>query len=136
MAQGRGVRTFLAVGGLTALALGLRLAGVGHESLWYDEAFTLFLARSSAADLMSGRAADPGNPGGYFALVSLWGRALGPEIESARALSAVTGALAVPAVWLLGLLAGVAPRARLLACLLVAVSPPLVYLGQEARVFA
>jgi mannosyltransferase len=127
----------LVVLGATALALMLRLWGLGHESIWYDEAASLDMAGQSCADLVTGRHPDMGNPAGYFLLLRgwllLWGSG---SIEAARALSAVAGALAVPAVWLLACVSGVSRRAGRLACLLVAVSPPLVYLGQEARAFA
>lgn len=121
---------------LTALALALRLARLGHESIWYDEAASLAMARASAADLLTGRQLDPGNPMGYFLLLHGWLRLFGATIENARALSAIAGALSVPAVWLLARTCGVSRHAGLLAALLVAVSPPLIYLGQEARVFA
>jgi hypothetical protein len=133
------VRTPLVVLGLTVLALALRLYGRGHESIWYDEAFSLEMARADYADLLTGRppGRDPGNPAGYFLLLRAWLELFGSaSIETARALSALAGALAVPAVWLLARFAGASRRTELLACLLVSVSPPLVYLGQEARAFA
>jgi mannosyltransferase len=125
------------IAALTVLALVLRLWGLGHESVWCDEAVSLQLARAPIHDLLIGApdARDNGNPAGYFVLLRLWILALGgASIENARALSAVAGALSVPAVWLL---AWRLPRpAGLLAALLVALSPPLIYLSQEARVFA
>src|SRR5207302_512315 len=73
----------------------------------------------------------------YYFLLRGWLDLFGSaSIETARAFSAVCGALGVPAVWLLARTLGLSPRVRWLARLLVAVSPPLVYLGQEARVFA
>src|SRR6266478_4871948 len=116
----------------TGVGLALRLIGLGHESIWYDESFSLIMAEADYADLATGRVADPGNPAGYFLLLRAWQDLLGSRtIETARALSAVLGVLAVPAVWFLARATGVARRAAWLACLLVAVSPPLVYLGQE-----
>lgn len=120
----------------TLLALGLRLAGLGLESIWFDEAYSLRLADAGVLDLLTGRVADPGNPCGYFVLLRLWLDVFGFSIESARALSAVTGAAAVPAVWLLATKLGWSNGARSLAAFLVAVDPPLVYLGREARAFA
>jgi uncharacterized membrane protein len=121
---------------LTALALALRLLGRGLESLWYDEAASLEIAGWGARQLLTGRQFDTGNPAGYFALLSGWLGLWGGSIENARALSALAGALTVPAVWALAWAVEAPRRAAWLACLLVAVSPPLVYLGQEARVFA
>jgi hypothetical protein len=121
---------------LTGLALALRLLGRGLESVWYDESFTLEVAGHGARELLTGRQFDPGNPAGYFLLLCGWQALWGDGIEAARALSALGGALGVPAVWLLAWAVEAPRRARWLACLLVALSPPLVYLGQEARVFA
>jgi uncharacterized membrane protein len=121
---------------LTVLALALRSAGRGRESIWYDEWYSLDMARADAADLVTGRKVDPGNPAGYVLLLHFWLQGLGHSLENARALSAVAGALAVPAVWLLARACGLSRTAGLLAGLMVAVNPPLVYLGQEARTFA
>jgi mannosyltransferase len=124
---------------LTLLALGLRLLGRGHESIWYDECFSLRMAEKGYVPLLIGAegARDPGNPAGYFFLLRAWQDLWGSTtIETARALSAVAGALAVPAVWLLGRAAGASRATTLLACLLTAFAPGLVYLGQEARTFA
>ena len=127
----------LSVCALTALAAVLRLLGLGHESIWYDETCTLDLARSGYLDMLTGRKLEPSNPAGYFMLLRAWMEMLGSHsIETARSFSAVMGALSVPAVWLLARAVGATTRTGLLACLLVAISPPLVYLGQEARCYA
>jgi uncharacterized membrane protein len=133
-----GIGAAVWVGALTVLALALRLVGVGHESIWYDEAASLYFASFPAWDIFTfaGQAADGGNPMGYYLLLHFWQQLFGSSIEAARAFSAVTGALAVPAAWALARAAGMSRRAGLLGCLLIAVSPPLVYLGQEARTFA
>jgi hypothetical protein len=121
----------------TAAAALLRFAALGHESLWLDEAYSLDMARAGYLDLLSGRIYDPGNPAGYFLLLRAWLDLFGStRIETARALSALAGTLAVPAVWLLARALAVPRRAAWLACGLVALSPPLVYLSQEARAFA
>lgn len=135
--QETGLREVLILGTLTVLALLLRLLGRGLESIWLDESVSLEVARYAPLDLLTGRQFEPGNPAGYFLLLrgwmGLWGDA---SIETARALSACAGAACVPAVWLLAWAVGAPRRTTWLACLLVAISPPLVYLSQEARVFS
>ncbi len=122
---------------LSALALTLRLIGLGHESIWYDEAYSLDLAGRPLTDLLSGRVFDPGNPQGYFVLLHFWQHLFGSSsIETARAPSALAGALCVPAVWLLARRSGASRGVRLLAGLFVAVNPSLIFLSQEARTFA
>ena len=131
-------RSFLLIGALTVLAFLLRFTGNGLESIWYDEAVSLILATTKEPiDLSIWRLHDSGNPPGYFLLLRgwlwLWGDA---SIETARTLSCA-GWSAECARRLAAGGAGCAlRRAVWLACILVAVSPPLVYLGQEARVFA
>jgi 4-amino-4-deoxy-L-arabinose transferase-like glycosyltransferase len=127
----------LVVLALTAVAGLLRLTGLGHESIWYDETCTLEMAGHGYLDMLTGRAYEPSNPAGYYLLLRVWLELLGSHgIETARAFSAVAGTLVVPATWLLARAVGAPRRAAWLACLLVAVSPPLVYLGQEARGYA
>jgi 4-amino-4-deoxy-L-arabinose transferase-like glycosyltransferase len=122
---------------ITGLALALRLIGLGHESIWYDEAYSLELAGEPLSELLSGRVFDPGNPQGYFVLLHLWQQVCrSSTIETARALSALAGALCVPAVWLLARRSGASRGVGILAALLVAVNPSLIFLSQEARTFA
>jgi uncharacterized membrane protein len=130
--------TVLGLLALTGLALGLRLLGHGLESIWYDEAVSLILSGTDATvDLTVWRQHDVGNPPGYFLLLRAWLWLWSDRsVETARALSAVAGALSVPATWALARAVAAPRRAAWLACLLVAVSPPLVYLAQDARVFA
>ena len=52
-----------------AVALGLRLIGLGHESIWYDEACTLDMVNNSFRDMLTGRKLEPSNPAGYFMLL-------------------------------------------------------------------
>ena len=87
------------LGVLTLVALMLRLLGNGLESIWYDEAVSLILATTNQpVDLSIWRVHDTGNPAGFFCSCWLWlcGDA---SIETARTLSAVSGALSVPACW-------------------------------------
>jgi uncharacterized membrane protein len=95
-------RDVLLVLAATVAAALLRFAALGHESLWLDEAYSLDMARAGYLDLLSGRVYDPDNPTGYFLLLRAWLNLFGStSIETARALSALAGTLAVPAVWLL-----------------------------------
>ena len=59
---------------LPILALGalLRVWGVGHESLWSDEIFTVFFARAKGADFLPLLLTDGVHVPLYFALMRLW----------------------------------------------------------------
>lgn len=124
--------TRLAVLGLTALALGLRIAGA-QGGLWLDEAWSAVLAH------------DVGTPAGVLLginhdnnhhLNSLWLQAVGLSAPSwlMRLPAILTGTLAVPIV---ATIAGRQGRtAAIVTAWLFAVSPMLVTLGSEARGYA
>ncbi len=75
----------LVVLSLTALAAGLRLIGLGHESIWYDETCTLDMAAGGYLDMLTGRQLEPSNPAGYFMLLRAGWRCLGRTPSRRRA---------------------------------------------------
>jgi 4-amino-4-deoxy-L-arabinose transferase-like glycosyltransferase len=117
------------------LGAALRFVGLAWESLWYDEACSLDMASASLADIISGNIHTPGNPFGYFALLRIWCEQFGFDIESARAMSAFFGTLVIPATWLAASRMTSERQVSLWAAFLVAVSPPMVFLSREARVY-
>lgn len=120
---------------IVCLGAALRFVGLGWESLWYDEACSLDMVSASLADIVSGKTLTPGNPFGYFALLRLWCEQFGFDIESARAFSALCGTLVIPVTWLAAFRMTGDRQVSLLASFLVAVSPPMVFLSREARVY-
>lgn len=116
---------------LTALLL--RLRALGAESLWLDEATSLFLARMNIPTLIAWTAHDI-HPPLYYILLHGW-RVFGESEFALRSLSAIAGVLAVGGVYLLGrTLFG--QMTALLAALLLAVSPLHLWYSQEARMYA
>lgn len=120
---------------ISLLGLTLRWVDLSRESIWLDEAFSLDMASHQPAEIIRGQPLDPGNPPGYYVLLHAWLQQFGPSVESGRAFSGLFGALGIPAVWLLARAAGQGAHIGLLAALLVAISPPLVYLSREVRVY-
>ena len=125
---------------ITLLALGLRLFGLDAQSLWYDEAFSVYLARMGLGEITARTAADI-QPPLYYYLLHGWIRLLGDSERALRGLSLLFGVLTVPLMYavawqLFARLPGTYRRlAGLLAALLVAVSPLHVWYGQEARMY-
>ncbi len=116
---------------LTALLL--RLRTLGAESLWLDEATSLFLARMDIPTLIAWTAHDI-HPPLYYILLHGW-RVFGESEFALRSLSATAGLLAVGGIYLLGrTLFG--QMTALLAALLLAVSPLHLWYSQEARMYA
>jgi len=121
------------------LAFGLRLFAIDRQDIWGDEAFSIWLSSQPLPEVVAGGADT--HPPFYPFLLALWLRLAGSGPLAARALSAFAGTLIVPVVHVLArrLLAGrgeAAGRAvPLLAALLAAVSPVLVYYAQETRMY-
>lgn len=121
------------VGIVLALALALRLWGLNGESIWLDEATSVFLAKMSLARMVDWTAVDI-HPPLYFALLHFW-LAFGDGEWQIRLLSVVLGVCSVAALYAL---------ARRLfnvwvatgSCLLLATSPLHVWYSQEARMYS
>ena len=109
----------------------LPLFRLTHQSLWYDELFTLFVARHTVARVLDQAAWDGFTPPLYYLLIALAQRA-GLAAESLRVVSVGFGALAL---WGLGRLATrlSGARAGFAAVLLAGISPFLVSMSQELR---
>ena len=118
---------------IVLLAFLLHLYRLDHQSLWYDEGFSVYLARMSLGEITARTASDI-HPPLYYYLLHLW---LGPFGDSEfvlRFFSLLFGLLTVPLIYALGRrLLGTA--SGLLAASLLAVSPLYLWYSQEARMY-
>jgi mannosyltransferase len=119
---------------VTLLALGLRFYRLDGQSLWYDEAFSVYLARMDLAEITARTAADI-QPPLYYYLLHGWIQLFGDSEFSVRSLSALFGILTVPLAYFLADQLFRSRLAGLLAALLLAVSPLHVWYGQETRMY-
>lgn len=129
----------LLLGLVLLLAAGLRFYALGASSLWSDEGNSWALVSRSFAQIARDAAADI-HPPGYYWLLKLWTMPFGASAVGMRSFSALAGVLLVYIVYRLGLLLWPPPtpahqQPALLAALLVAVNPFLVYYSQEARMY-
>jgi mannosyltransferase len=127
------------------LAFGFRLYAIDRQDIWGDEAFSIWLSSQPLAEVVAGGADT--HPPLYPFLLALWLRLAGSSPLAARALSAFAGTLIVPTVHVLArrLLVSSTRQApsqeepgrpvALLAALLAAVSPALIYYAQETRMY-
>jgi len=127
-------RVWAALAALLALAAGLRLIGLGRQSLWIDEAFSLNYAKPHdtlrAIDLLD----NLHGPLHTFVLHH-WIGIAGASEAMLRLPSVVAALLAIPALWFFARQAWGARIAWISAALL-AISPFHVWYAQEARNYA
>lgn len=127
----RGVPFLLAL--IVLLALGLRLARLTFQPLWWDEGWSLYFAASDVPSLLDLTSVDI-HPPLYYLLLRLWQSVAGSDVVSVRLFSVLIGTAAVPLFSLLGRrLLG--RGGGLLAALLLAISPFHVYYSQEVRMY-
>jgi predicted membrane-bound mannosyltransferase len=122
---------------LAAVGVGalLRLWALGRQGLWYDEAVTAWLLGGTPGQMLHAVPITESTPPLFYALAWGWVRVLGTTEAGLRSLSAVAGIATVPVAFaaarsLIGL------RAGLVAAVLVAVNPFLIWYSQEARAYS
>lgn len=118
---------------LVFLAFSLYTFRLDYQSLWYDEGFSVYLARMSLGEIAT-RTAHDIHPPFYYYLLHFWILVFGSTEFSLRFLSAVFGVLTVPLLWATGrrMLGG---GSGLLSAALVAISPLFLWYSQEARMY-
>jgi len=131
-ATARAWRRWALVAVLLVAAL-LRLYQLGFESLWLDEAISVMFAKLSVLEIVEVSETDNNYPT-YYLLLHYWVALFGESEFAARLLSALIGVLAVYAMFAVGirLFGG---GVRLLAALILAISPYHVAYSQEARAY-
>ncbi len=115
------------------LGLVLRVIGLENRSLQYDDVFSIFLARRSFPEILSGTAADTMPPLYYF-LLHGW-MAVSQQAWFIRLLSVILSLLAIYLLYQLGE-RWMNRTAAAWAAFLSAVSPLLIYHGQDVRMYA
>ncbi len=131
---GVGRRDLLLVAAVTAGAFLLRAAQLNARSLWFDETFSVAVARLPWREVLRVVGQSDAHPPLYYLLLHLW-MGVGSSPAAVRALSALFGTLAVAVTYLLGL----AMAGRLLgvtAAVLMAGSAFAVQASVEARMGA
>ncbi|MCC7360897.1 MAG: glycosyltransferase family 39 protein [Anaerolineales bacterium] len=119
---------------LTGLAALLRLYRLDNQAIWWDEGFSVFLARMPLVEMAAATAHDT-HPLGYYTLLHLWRLPAGDSAVAMRLPSVLAGVLLGPLVYrLVRPLAG--KRAALAALALVALNRLLIWYAQEVRQYA
>ena len=118
------------------LAFALRSANLDKQSLWWDEAFSVIVARKSISQILNALETYPDfNPPLHYLVLHFWVPLAGQFEFAARWPSVAAGTLMVAAAAILARrLFG--PGGAMFAAILFALHPFLVYYGQEARTYA
>ncbi|MDO8969156.1 MAG: glycosyltransferase family 39 protein, partial [Saprospiraceae bacterium] len=120
--------------GILLLGLLLRCIGLQERSIAYDDAFSIFLARQSLPNIITGTAADTMPPLYYF-LLHGWIQSGGLGLAWLRLLSVLLNLGGV--LFLYGITVRLAgDRAGLWAAFLSAISPLQIYHAQDLRMYA
>lgn len=124
-----------ALGGIIVVGVAIRFATLGQQSFWLDEGATWNVIRAGFGHVISTVPRTESTPPLYYVLVWIWSRAFGTGEVGLRSFSALCGTLMIPTVWALGRRL-FSERAGLIAAVLVAVNPLLVWFSQEARAYS
>ncbi|MBV8989813.1 MAG: glycosyltransferase family 39 protein [Solirubrobacterales bacterium] len=128
-------RDAMIVVGFTLLAAGLRFWSIGHQSFWYDEAYTVLLVHHSPGKMLGLLPQVELTPPLYYLIAWVWARIFGFGEAGLRSLSAVAGVAVVPAIYAVGAKL-ISRRAGLVAAALAACNPLLIWYSQEARSYS
>jgi hypothetical protein len=123
---------------LTLLAAALRLATLGSQSLWYDEAFApVHVLRAGLGATLHNVVHTENTPPLWYVLEWAITRVLGEGEVALRLLSALAGIATVPVAWAIGreLQGPPTRRAAMVGAALVASCPLFVWYSQEARAY-
>ncbi len=117
---------------ITIAAAVLRFATISAQSYWVDESQAAHEMQLSFGAMLRAWSGFEWNPPLYFVLLWPWAKLFGTGSTALRSLSAVLGTGLVPLLYLCGREL-VSRRAGLVAALLTAFSPLMIWYSQEAR---
>jgi mannosyltransferase len=120
---------------LTVLAACLRLYRIGHQSLWFDEAYTAMLVKLPLGHMLSTIPKTESTPYLYYLLAWVWSHIFGHGAADLRSLSALIGTAVVPVAYLATRRLIGNSRVALSVAALAAFNPLLIWYSQEARAY-
>ena len=122
--------------GLTLLGGLLRFYDIGAKTIWLDEAFSIWTAHHTPAEILDWLVRIDQHPPLYYLLLSGWIRLFGDLQGAARSLSALCSTLTIPLFYLIAQRISHDRWTALLATLILTLSPFHVRFAQETRMYA
>jgi len=120
---------------ITLIGLFLRVYHLGTQSLWYDEAFSVSLAKMNLPQMVQATAAEDVHPPFYYFLLHYWIIFFGTSESAVRLLSVLFGVLAIPMIYVLGRQL-FNKEVGLVGALILALSSFNIYYSQETRMYS
>ncbi len=118
---------------LILLATAARLYQLQTQSIWFDEGWSAYAAAQPT--LYAASQADQTNPPLYYVLLNAAAQSFGTSEFALRYFSLLIGLLTIPLVYQLAIRIGQSERAGHWAAILAAISAPLWWASQEARMY-
>jgi hypothetical protein len=119
---------------ITLIGVWLRVLFLDKNGLWLDEAFSVWIANHSVADLLQWTVKIDQHPPFYYLLLHYWMARYGDSPYYVRLLSVVFGAGTIPIIYLIGKrMSGV--MMGLAAAMFLAFSLFNIYFAQETRMY-
>ena len=123
------------LGGFLALGVFLRIDNLGGQSLWFDEADAVMLARQPLSTLIGNLGAAGQNGPLYTLFLHVWMMAFGTSEVAVRLPSVIAGAAAIPLIYLLGRTIH-GPKLGLYAAGILTIAPYQHWYAREAKMYA
>jgi mannosyltransferase len=135
-ARARGLPTWWPLAALTLLAAILRLADLGQQSFWYDEAFTpVHVLHPSLVATLRSVVKTENTPPLWYVIAWADSRIFGTGEIALRLPSALAGIVTVPVAWAIGRELTGRRATAIAGAAFVAVGPIFVWYSQEARAY-
>ncbi|HEV3319710.1 MAG TPA: glycosyltransferase family 39 protein [Solirubrobacteraceae bacterium] len=136
VARTRSLPAWWPLAALTILAAVLRLATLGEQSFWYDEAFTpVHVLHPSLWATLRSVVHTENTPPLWYVIAWADARVLGTGEYALRLPSALAGIATVPVAWAIGRELTARRATAIAMAAFVAVNPLLVWYSQEARAY-
>ncbi len=117
------------------IAFLVRILGVTRQSLWLDEAYSVYVASHRLPQILRFTVSSDAHPPLYYLLLHTWMTLFGPSALAVRWLSLLASVAAVLVTYLVGRVVA-SHRAALLAATFMALSSFQIWYAQEARMYA
>ena len=125
-----------ALAAVSFIYIALRLRHLGTYSLWCDEAFSVFVAKSRWSNLLRQLIVDRVHPPLYYMLLKFWISVVGASVAGLRLFSVLFSALTLLPLWSCMKRTRLSRGLKLALLFAIACNPFLILYSQEVRMYS